>query len=126
MIDLLKFDFCDMHIYDNYLIVIMKEGITITPAHNQILVNVAETYFNPRRFVYISNRLNSYAVDPSVYLETSKIENLAGFAVVSKDFKAKSNAEVEKLFLNKPFEIFSSVEEAIDWANAILNTNLPT
>ena len=98
MIDLLKFDFCDMHIYDNYLIVIMKEGITITPAHNQVLLNVAETYFNSKEFIYISNRLNSYSVDPAVYFETSKIENLAGFAVVSKDYKAKSNAEIEKLF----------------------------
>lgn len=120
MIDLLKFDFCDMHIYDNYLIVIMNEGVTIIPAHNQILLNVAETYFNSKRFVYISNRLNSYAVNPTVYLETSKIENLKGFAVVSKDYKAKSNAEIEKLFLDKPFEIFDSIEKAVEWANSIL------
>lgn len=120
MIDLLKFDFCDMHIYDNYLIVIMNEGITIRPAHNQVLLNVAETYFNSKRFVYISNRLNSYSVDPSAYFETSKIENLAGFAVVSKDYKVKSNAEIEKLFFDKPFEVFSTVENAIEWVGSIL------
>lgn len=120
MVDVLKFDFCQMHIYDNYLIVIMNEGITISPAHNKTLLNVVDTYFKNKKFVYISHRINSYSVDPSVYFETSKISNLAGFAVVSKDYKAKSNAEIEKLFLNKPFEIFSTMAEAIDWIDVAL------
>src|SRR5690606_32903290 len=109
MIDALKFDFCEMHIYDNYLIVIMNEGVTISSTHNQTLLNVAETYFANKNFVYVSYRLKSYSVNPAVYFETSKIENLCGFAVVSKDYKAKSNAEIEKLFFNKPFEIFNTI-----------------
>lgn len=121
MTDLLKFDFCEMHIYDNYLIVVMNEGITVTPDQNQVLLNVAETYFKNKDFVYITNRLHSYSVNPSIYFETSKIKNLIGFAVVSKDYKAKSNAEVEKLFLKQPFEIFNTLEQAVDWATSILN-----
>lgn len=121
MLDLLKFDFCEMHIYDNYLIVVMNEGVTIKPVHNQTLRNVVDTYFKDKQFVYISHRLNSYSVDPSTYFETSKIIGLIGFAVVSKDYKAKSNAEIEKLFFNKPFEIFTTLADAISWANLILN-----
>ena len=121
MTDVIKFDFCEMHIYDHYMVVVMNEGVTITPSHNQILLNIVDTYYKNKKFVYITHRLNSYAVDPAIYFETSKIENLAGFTVVSKDFKAKSNAEVEKLFLNKPFEIFDTLEEAITWAKSILN-----
>lgn len=120
MNDVLKFDFCEIHISDNYLVVVMNEGITITPNHNQILLNIVDTYYINKKFVYISNRLYSYAVDPAIYFETSKINNLAGFAVVSKDFKAKTNAEIEKLFLDKPFEIFNKLEEAVSWANDIL------
>lgn len=121
MTDLLKFDFCEMQIYDSYVIVTINEGITISPKHNIELNNVVETYFINKKFVYISNRINSYAVDPSTYIETSKIKNLKGFAVVSKDYKAKSNAEVEKLFLTKPFEIFNDMTKAIAWTNSILN-----
>lgn len=120
MIDLLKFDFCEMQIYDNYLVVVMNEGVTVTPDHNQVLLNVSDTYFNNRNFVYITNRIHSYSVNPSIYFETSKIKNLLGFAVVSKDYKAKTNAEVEKLFFEKPFEIFSTLEIAVDWANSLL------
>lgn len=105
MEDELKFDFCNMNIYDNYMVVVMNEGVTINPSHNKILLNIVDTYFNNKNFVYITHRINSYSVDPAIYFETSKIKNLVGFAVVSKDYKAKSNAEIEKLFFNKPFEI---------------------
>ena len=124
MTDVIKFDFCEMRIYDYYTVVVMNEGVTITPEHNQVLINVVDTYFKNKKFVYITHRLNSYAVDPAIYFETSKIENLAGFAVVSNDYKAKSNAEVEKLFLTKPFEIFSTLDEAVSWAKSILNIEL--
>lgn len=120
MEDLLKFDFCTMHIYSTYMVVIMNEGVTIKPGHNQILLNVVDTYYKNKSFIYITHRINSYAVDPAIYLETSKIKNLAGFAVVSKDYKAKSNAEIEKLFLNKPFEIFNTLEDAISWAKSLI------
>lgn len=120
MTDVLKYDFCTMYIYDNHMIVIINEGVTVTPKHNEVLLNVADTYYKNKPFVYITHRLNSYAVDPAVYRETSKIENLAGFCVVSSDYKAKRNAEIEKLFLNKPFEIFDSIDEATTWASQVV------
>ncbi|WP_425075164.1 hypothetical protein [Psychroserpens sp. S379A] len=120
MTDVLKYDFCTMHIYDNHMIVIINEGVTVTPKHNEVLLNVADTYYKNKPFVYITHRLNSYAVDPAVYRETSKIENLAGFCVVSSDYKAKRNAEIEKLFLNKPFEIFDTIDEATTWASQVV------
>jgi hypothetical protein len=104
------------------MIVVINEGVTVTPEHNSVLLNVVNSYYKNTRFVYITHRLNSYAVNPAVYRETSKIKNLAGFCVVSNDYKAKRNAEIEKLFLNKPFEIFDTIEEAVIWANTITNT----
>lgn len=121
MTDLLKFDFCEMHIYDFYMIVIINEGVTVLPKHNEVLRNVVDTYYHNKGFVYITHRINSYAVDPSTYFQTSLIDNLKGFAVVSNDYKAKSNAEIEKLFLDKPFEIFNDLKDAIIWAEKILN-----
>lgn len=124
MTDLLKFDFCEMHIYDDYVIVIIDEGIIVSPKHNIELNNVVDTYFRNKKFVYISHRKNSYTVDPTTYIETSKIKNLVAFAIVSKDFKARSNAEVEKLFLNKPLEIFDDIQKAVSWKDSVLNKEI--
>ena len=122
MTDLLKFDFCEMHIYDNYVVVNINEGLIVEAKHNTILQNVVDAYFKNKPFAYITHRINSYSVDPATYIETSKITNLKAFAVVSKDYKAKSNVEVEKLFLSKPFETFDNLNDAISWAESILQS----
>lgn len=119
MTDVLKYDFCTMHIYDHHMVVEINEGVHLTPEHNQILLNVSDTYYRNKPFVYLTHRINSYSVDPAIYVETSKIENLVGFAVISSDFKKKSNAQIEKLFFNKTFKIFDQLNEAIDWAKSI-------
>jgi len=116
MTDKLTLDFCNVHIYDLYMVVTVNTGVNITSSHNEILTNIADTYFKKKPFVYITHRINSYSVDPSVYKETSKITNLIGFCVVSKNYMAKSTAQIEKLFLSKPFEIFDTLSEAIEWA----------
>ncbi|WNH09983.1 hypothetical protein [Thalassobellus suaedae] len=111
------------YIYDNYLIVEINEGETITTENNKILENIAITYFNTKKFIYITHRVNSYAVDPAIYRKTSLIENLAGFAVVATNNIALSNADIEKLFLNKPFESFTKLNKAIEWGQSILKQN---
>lgn len=116
----LSFDFCDMSIYNNYLVVIMKEGVNITPKHNSVLIEVTKNHFSDKPFVYITHRIHSYSVDPKIYFETSKIINLKGFAVVSRNYKAKLNAKIEQMFFNKPFEIFTKLEDAVTWAESLI------
>lgn len=120
MTDKLTFDFCEIHIYNQYMIVTINAGVTVGVHHNGTLTNIAETYYKNKPFVYITHRINSYAVDPAIYKETSKIKNLVGFCVVSKNYLAKSTAQIEKLFLDKPFEIFDTLEEAIDWSKSVV------
>lgn len=120
MKEILNFDFCDISIHDNYLVVVMKEGVNITPQHNDVLLEVTKKHFLDKKFVYITHRINSYSVDPKIYFETSKIENLKGFAVVSSNYKAKVNAQIEQMFFNKPFEIFTKLEDAFSWAEELL------
>ena len=123
MTKILNFSFGQLTIYGNYVVSVMKEGITVTPNYNDELVKVTDTYFSHKPFVYITHRINSYAVDPKIYLETSKIENLKGFAVVSEDYKKKVNAQIEKLFYNKPFETFATLEEAFNWADQLIENH---
>ena len=116
----LVFDFCDMTIYDNYVVNVMKEGVNLTPEYIAVLVDVAETYYSDKPFIYITHRLNSYSVDPKIYYETSKIKNLKGFAVVSNNYKSKINAQIEQRFYNKPFEIFTDLNKAFEWADDLI------
>lgn len=120
MLKSLKYPFCTIDVYNDYVISRINKGIHLTPDKNRILEDIANDYFNNKQFVYITHRINSYSVDPSIYLQTSKVKNLIGFAVVAEVPLAKGNAEVEKLFLKKPFEIFSDLDDAIEWAKSLV------
>lgn len=117
----LTYEFGSIEVYENFVISYINKGFHLTPDKNKILEDIANEYFFDRAFVYITHRKYSYSVDPSIYLKTSEIINLAGFAVVAQVPLAKGNAQVEKLFLDKPFEIFSSLDEAKTWVQSILN-----
>ncbi|WP_452225953.1 hypothetical protein [Lacinutrix cladophorae] len=106
-------------IFENYLIMEINQGETVTVEDNEKLIKLTETFYSDQEFVYITNRVNSYAVNPAVYFETKKIKNLIGFAVVSEKEIDMSNALIEKLFFDKPFEMFKELDEAISWANTI-------
>lgn len=120
----LDFFFGEIFVHDNYIIAVMKEGITVTPDLNDVLFDIVTTYFHSKPFVYITNRINSYAVDPAIYVETAKIYNLIGFAIVSQNTLAFSNSDIEKRFFKKPLVHFDTLDEAIIWSeNLVSNYN---
>ncbi len=119
MVKTLKYHFGDVSIYSNYMIAVMNEGITVTADLNDVLEDLAASYFKDKSFVYITHRINSYAVDPSIYFKTSKISNLVGFAVVSGKKIIIDNTDFERSFLSKPFQSFTKLEDAIAWANGL-------
>ena len=120
MIASLSYEFCTVDIHDNYLIAVMDEGITVKPEHNQVLLDIVRKYYHNKPFGYITHRKHSYAVDPSIYFETSKIENLKAFAIVSKHEINQMNAQLEKKFLKKPLRHFEELEDAIKWINEMV------
>ena len=112
---LLNYEFCEVEVYNNYIVVVMHEGINLTPKKNEVLLNIAIKYFKNTPFGYITHRIHSYSVDPSIYFETSKIENLVAFAVVSSKQINITNSKLEKIFYKNPFQHFIELEDAISW-----------
>lgn len=111
-------------VYDCYIVFEAHEGATVNLESNKYLEDIADTYFANKKFVYITHRINSYAVDPAVYPKAAEIENLIGFTVVANHHLALSNAEIEKLFYQNPFEIFTDLEKAKTWAESIVKRKL--
>ncbi|NND87770.1 MAG: hypothetical protein HKM28_00825 [Flavobacteriaceae bacterium] len=111
----LQLEFGVVDVFESYVVVVMHEGITVKPEYNDILVDVAERYFSQRPFAYITFRKNSYAVDPRIYIETSKIKNLEAFVVVAECPEKIKSIDIEKMFAKKPFMVFDALEEATNW-----------
>lgn len=113
------FDFCILKFYDNYVISIINEGVVVSKEISDKISKAAINYYQGKPFVYITHRMHSYSVDPNIYKDVSKIKNLAGFVVVSDSKTSIKSALLEKIFLNKPFQIFSNLEDGILWANNV-------
>ena len=113
-------DFCILKFYDNYVISTINEDVDLTIEKSNLMAKIAGDYFGKKPFVYITNRINNYTVDPEVYKRISKLECLAGFVVVSNSIGSIKNALFEKIFLDKPFQIFNNLDDAILWAENIL------
>ncbi len=120
MIISFNFSFCKVEIHKDYILTVMAEGITVAPRHNNLLVMAADQYYKNKPFVYISHRVNSYSIDPSIHIEMSKIPNLVGFAVISKDPKQQMQIELEQSLFKKELRLFSSTTAAIQWKNKII------
>ncbi|MFD2561124.1 hypothetical protein [Aquimarina rubra] len=121
MITSYKTNFGLAEIYEDYIKVIINEGITVSPNDNNTLLEMVENHFQNKAFVYISHRINSYSIDPTVYLETAKIKSLVGLAVVSEDPRQEKQTLVEKTFFDKEFRHFNDMESALAWKEELLS-----
>lgn len=115
-----EFEFGKIQIEENFVIGIMNEGSHVDRASNQLLLSFCNDYFNEEPFGYISYRLNSYSVDPTVYMDAGIHKGLKAIAVVFENPLIKSNVLLEKQFFNQPFESFTSVNDAKNWLSQLL------
>ena len=58
-----KLKFCTLSFYDRYVIAEINEGVHLDHQHNEALIEITENHYS-KPFVYITNRINSYSVDP--------------------------------------------------------------
>lgn len=107
-------------IFDDFIINQIKEGVVIEPSHNEELNNIIKEHFSGKDMVYISNRVKSYSVNPLIYQEAESIPNLVAIAMIPKTDVMRKNAEYERKFYDKHYEIFDSLTEAIIWVQQIL------
>jgi len=119
----LQLSFGNLEFHENYVIGIINDGILITEKETQIVSNAASHFFNKKKFVYISKRINSYSINPMIYKSLDRNNNILGFAVFSTNNSTLINAEVEKLFYKRSFGIFKNMEEAKHWATKLLKTD---
>lgn len=114
----LRLKFAEVTILDRILIAEIKEGFLLDSSSNKELLDLGRKYFRESTYGYISNRVNSYAVDPMVYRDSAKVQNLKAIAVVSNSEIARANARrVERPFYRKgnAFDVFKNLEEAVIW-----------
>ena len=104
-----------VQVYDNYMVAIFDEGATLTLERAYQIIGISEIHFRDRNFGYVSNRINSYAIDPTVYTYLRQLDNLKAFAIVSNKEVDMHNFHIEKLFYKNAMKLFLDYQKAVNW-----------
>jgi hypothetical protein len=119
----LKTDIVTIYFYEGIVVVEAEEGVTLSYKTGFSILVSGLKYLGNRPFVYITNRVNSYSVNPNDYIYLEKIPTLKGLGIVTPNEIGMQNAELELNFFKKPMEIFSSLSEAYQWGMEVLHSH---
>ncbi len=108
-------DFVQIEIYDQYALLTIREGTVFDLPKLGSIFEIFEQYYGDKPFGYISNRKFDYSVNPTCYLEVSNHPKLKSIAVLCHTEASYNTAQFEKAFYKRPFGVFYSLEECIEW-----------
>lgn len=115
----LNYSFGDVFIFDGFVVSEIKDGINFSwNDHAQYIVEDISCFLGTdgSELIYISNRVNSYAVVAIDWLKFFKHQYvLKGYYIVADGKLSKLNLMVEELFFKKKIKHFDSIYSAINW-----------
>lgn len=108
--------------YKNLIIGNINRGSKITLDQALPLLAIWPLYYNEAQpMVYLSNRKNSYSIDPTMHLEIQKLfPFLLGYGAVVYNEINYRVAQLEQQFLQCPSGIFHDLDAAITWASELI------
>lgn len=119
------FSFGNFYLCNNFFIAELSEGEDFDWKKIELVISkVIEFYGNDIKLGYISNRINSYSLDPHSWDKAHKKHGIvvASAIVCYTDFTYK-NASLEKLFSKKSIKRCINLDEAIHWIKNLKEFN---
>ena len=121
LLDTLETELNTVYFYPRMVVSEAREGVTISYKTGFSILLKILRIGSFKKCVYISNRINSYSVNPTDYKYLNKIPSLAAIAIVAPTESARQNAELEKKFFNGKIEVFETILDAYHWTQKMLN-----
>ncbi len=105
-----------IRLHKSVAIIEIAEGTSLSYENGLQTFRRLLSIIGDKPWVYISNRVNSYSLDPNDYRHLNEIPTLKGIGVIQYKKSIKTAIELEKLFIKKPFKTFDDLDSAIEWA----------
>lgn len=106
--------------YGNIVVVEAREGIVLSYKKNLSVILAILNITKGEPWVYVSNRINSYAINMLDYKYLNKVPTLRAIGIVNYNDLARLNTTLEVKFCKKPFKVFNNLREAVVWGVAVL------
>jgi len=116
----IKLPFGSFYFFEDFVVSELNEGVHFDWQRVKILSDLMISHYGKKRkgIVYISNRVNSYSIEPQSWLKFDKKYNLfQASGIVAYDQRGGLSVVLERLFSKERIKRFRSLKDAIDWAN---------
>ncbi len=116
------FSFGDFFFFKNFIVAEIYEGVHFS--WDKVLKLVKEIYKHygdDFKIAYISNRVNSYSIEPVTWMRLRKEGHIfvTAIAIVSYTELAVKMATLEKVFASASLKRCNSLAEAINWVSTL-------
>lgn len=121
---ILELEFTVLEFHREYVLSKPHEGKVLEREQVAYLVKVCQDFYSRKPYVYLSYRINDYNVNPTVYINLEKVKNLLGIGIVCKKASSLNMAKFEKKFSKLPYEIFTELKPAREWAKKMVEEKI--
>ncbi len=115
----LTFDSGNFYIFDTYVIAEIAEGYHFDWPSAKVVIDAVYEHFGTKdiKVSYVSNRVNSYSVQPKDWLNFFKERHkIRCIAIVAYSQGGVMSVVLEKIFSKAPMRKFSNLDDGVDWA----------
>ncbi|TKD65033.1 hypothetical protein [Flavobacterium sp. ASW18X] len=121
-----EYEFGKFYFFNGLVISEIAEGATFAWEHAEKAIKAAHEIFgHDLPIIYISNRVNKYNVVASDWIKFYQHRhNLKYYGIVGNNSKSFASLVLERMFFRSSMRKFSHIQDAIDWAQNLLVTDV--
>jgi hypothetical protein len=125
--DKLEFSFGNFYLFDNFVISEIHEGIHFDWDKILEVIGAVMDYYGAHiKIAYISNRVDSYSIEPQLWYKFHKeFDFIIAIATVAYNDFSYINASIEKQFAQISLKRCEELPEAMDWVKNLKEFKCP-
>ena len=114
----IKFPFGNFYFFDRIVISELNEGTHFDWKKVKIVSDLMVNHYGKgNNLIYISNRVNSYSIEPQSWVKfDNKYHLFISTGIVAYEDSGGISVVLERLFAKESINRFRSLKEAFDWA----------
>lgn len=118
-------DFGSYYLCDNFFIMEVDDGVHLNwEKLEKLIISLRDYYGSHKTLAYISNRINSYSIDPLLWSYFDKEDSiLIAASIVSYRDSTFMSANIEKQLASIPLKRANNLDEAINWVQQLAELN---
>jgi len=113
----LNLPFGNFYFFENFVVSELHEGIHFDWKRVKILADLILNHYGPvSDLIYLSNRVNSYSIEPQSWLKFEKKYHLfKATGIIAYNNRGGLSVVLERIFSKEKIKKFRRLKDGIDW-----------